>query len=157
MGPCGLGNGPGGPGYGQRYGQGYGQAYGANNDAFGPRMQAILNLTIEQQEELIALRTEHFKTMNPLWAEMGEIQARERTLLAQEEIDVEAVNQVIEQRTDLSKVIQKKQLQNRMVCRSVLTQEQQVQFDQARMNTRRYSTYTGYGRRGNRPGRGYRW
>ena len=164
MGPCGQALGPGGQGAGQAYGQGYGQraglgygqGYGQTDGAFGPRMQAILDLTVEQQEELSTLRVNHFKIMNTLRAEMGELNARERTLMAQEEIDLNAVNKVIDQQTDLSNKIQKKQLQNRQVCRKVLTKEQQVIFDQQGMYAGRMNARRGYGMRGNGQGRGYR-
>lgn len=166
MGPCGQALGPGGQGagqgygqgYGQRAGQGYGQGYGQTDNAFGLRMQAILDLTEEQQEELSTLRVNHFKVMNPLRAEMGELNARERTLMAQEEIDMKAVHKVIDQKTDLSNSIQKKQLDNRLACRSILTEEQQVIFDQQKMNAGRMSARGGKGMRSGRPGqgRGYR-
>lgn len=152
-----------GYGYGQGYGvaarRGYGRGagfgYGLTDDAFGPRMQALLNLTEEQQELLTALRTEHFKIMNPMRAELGELQARERTLLAQENIDINAVHKVIDQQTDLSNTIQKMRLENRLACRKVLTEEQQVIFDQQRMNFRRAYASGGRGMMAGRGGRGY--
>lgn len=166
MGPCGQALGPGGQGYGQGAGQGYGQGYGRGtgqgygqtDQAFGLRMQTILDLTEEQQEQLSALRVEHFKMMKPLRAEVGELNARERTLMAQEDIDIKAVHKVIDQKTDLSNTIQKKQLDNRLACRSVLTEEQQVIFDQQKMNAGRMSARGGKGMRSGQPGqgRGYR-
>lgn len=173
MGPCGQGQGPGGAvagqgygqgyggtvagqGYGQGYGRGAGLGYGQTDNAFGPRMQAILNLTEAQQEELSALRVKHFKVMNPLRAEMGELNARERTLMAQEEIDIKALHKVIDQQTDLSNTIQKKQLDNRIACRNILTEEQQVIFDQQRMYAGRMSARGDKGMYARHSGRGYR-
>jgi len=172
LGPCGQALGPGGQGYGQGYGraagqgygraagQGYGQTagqgYGQTDGSFGPRMLAILDLTEEQQVQLSALRTDHIKTMKPLRAEMAELQARERTLLAQEEIDVKAVHKVIDQQTDLSNIFQKMQLENRLTCRNILTEEQQVIFDQQRMNKGRTFARGGWGMQSGRGGRGYR-
>ena len=181
MGPCGQGNGPGGPvygqaagqgygqgygqsagqGYGQGYGQGAGQGYGLTDDSFSPRMQAILDLSVEQQEQLSALRLEHLKTMKPLRAEMLVFNAREFSLMSQEVIDQQAVNKVIDQQTDLSNKIQKTQLNNHLTCKQVLTEEQQIIFDQrrmnaGRMNAGRMSANRGYGMHSNRQGRGYR-
>lgn len=156
MGPCGQGYGQ----YGQ-YGRGTGgqvagQGYGQTDNAFGPRIQAILDLTEEQQEQLSALRVEHIKIMKPLRAEMGELNARERTLMAQDEIDMKAVHKVIDQKTDLSNTIQKKQLDNRLACRNLLTEEQQVIMDQQRMHAGRMSACGGKRMRSGHPGRGFR-
>ena len=123
-----------------------------------------MDLSDEQQEQLSALRLEHLKTMKPLRAEMVEFNAREFSLMSQEVIDQQAVNKVIDQRTDLSNKIQKIQLNNRLTCRQVLTEEQQIIFDQRRMNAGRMSSNRGYGMnanrgsgmRSNRQGRGYR-
>ncbi len=82
--------------------------------------------------------------------------AREFSLMSQEVIDQQAVNKVIDQRTDLSNKIQKTQLNNRLTCRQVLTEEQQIIFDQRRMNAGKMSANRGNGMRSNRQGRGYR-
>ncbi len=110
-------------------------------------MTAILDLSEEQQEQLSTLRVKHYKTMKPLKAEMVELKARERTLMSQEVIDVKAVNMVIDQRTELSNKTQKKQLENRLACREVLTEKQRMKLDHARRTAGNKGAHRGNGKR----------
>jgi len=143
MGPCGQGGGPGGPIYGQGYGQSFGQAGGG----FGTALKARLDLTEAQQEQLSALRLDHYKSMKPLRSEMAELNARKQTLLSQEEVELKAVNRVIDQQSDLSNKIQKKQVANWLVCREILTDEQQMILDQGRRASGNLKANRPYGKR----------
>jgi len=142
LGPCGQGQVPdgarSGEGYGQGYRQGPGQGFrqgpGMAMGNIGPQMGAILDLTEEQQDQLNALRVQHYKEMKPLKAELAELNARKRTLMSQEEVDMKAIDKLIDQQTDLMNTIQKKQVKNRLACREVFTDEQLMKLDQRKMH-----------------------
>jgi len=112
-----------------------------------------LDLTEVQKEELSALRTEQYKSMKPLRAKMNEIRARERTLLAEETVDLKALDKVIDQQTELMNKIRKEQVRHRLAMKDVLTEEQLMQLEQRR----RHAGQMDQGRkgRGDRSGSGY--
>ena len=153
----GKGMGPGGQsGQGsQAYGQG-GQGYGPCGQAYGPgngqHMQNFLNLSDEQKEELKILRVKHYKEMKPIRAEMGELQARQLTLMSQEEVDVKSVNILIDQKTSLMNVMQKKKVNHQLAFREILTDEQIMMLDQKRMLAGKRKA--GRGQKMNHSGRG---
>jgi Spy/CpxP family protein refolding chaperone len=80
---------------------------------------ARLDLTETQKKELEALRTEQYLTMKPLRAKMGEIRAKERTLLAEETVDLKAVDKVIDQQTELMNKIRKEQIRHRLAMKEI--------------------------------------
>lgn len=134
MGPCGQGDGPGfHQGNRQGAGQGAGQAYRQRGEAFGPRQQAILDLSEDQKEQLSTLKVQQYKTLKPMKAEMGELKARERTLMSQEEVDVKAINKLIDQQTDLMSKMRKSQVTQKLAFREILTDEQLMKLDQKKM------------------------
>ncbi len=129
-GPCGQGD---GPGLHQGNRPGEGEAYKQRAEAFGPHKQAILDLTEDQKAQLSSLRVQQYKTMKPMRAEMGELKARERTLMSQEEVDVKALYKVIDQQTELINKIRKEQLTQKLAFREILTDEQLMKLDQKQM------------------------
>lgn len=134
MGPCGQGDGPGfRQGNRQGAGQGAGQAYRQRGEAFGPRQQAILDLSEDQKEQLSTLKVQQYKTLKPMKAEMGELKARERTLMSQEEVDVKALNKLIDQQSDLMSKMRKSQVTQKLAFREILTDEQLMKLDQKKM------------------------
>ena len=134
----GKGNGPQGNGNGQGYhqsqgyhqGQGYRQGQGYHQGQGKARAFASLDLTEEQQEQMAALRLEHYKGMKPLKNQMNELKARKQTLMSEEEADLKAIHKVIDQQTDLSNKIQKLSAEHRLAARAVLTDKQVMKFDQ---------------------------
>ena len=133
---------------GQAYGQG-GQAYGQRH---GQHVQNLLNLDDEQKEALKTLRLKHYKEMKPIKAEIGELQARQLTLMSQEEVDVKSVNKLIDEKTSLMNVMQKKKVNHQLAFREVLTDEQIMKLDQKRKLTGKRKA--GRGQKMNHPGRG---
>lgn len=99
-----------------------------------------LELTGEQQQQMTALRTEHYKTMKPLQNKMTELKARERTLLSEEPVDMKAVHKVIDEQTTLMNQIRKLQAEHQVASRSILTDEQLMKMDQRRNYTRQQRT-----------------
>jgi Spy/CpxP family protein refolding chaperone len=123
----------------------------------GREMQRMrLDLSDEQQEQLTALRTEHYKAVTPLRNKMAELKARERTLLSEENVDMEAVNKNIDEQTAVENSLKKLQAEHQVAVKKVLTDEQIMQLQQRR----HFANRDGYNRYGNRrgpgTGRGYR-
>jgi len=134
LGPCGAGE-----GYGQRF--------------------ASLDLTEEQQEELTTLRTEHYKEITPLRNKMAELRARERTLLSEEKVDMKAVENTIDEQTDLMNSMKKLQINHQLEVKSILSDEQMMKLQMRRQSSQRDGFYGKNSRRGNRGagmGQGYR-
>ena len=92
--------------------------------------QYFLDLSEEQQEEMITLRTENYKTLKPLQNKMAELKARERTLLSEEDVDMKAVNKGIDEQTDLMNKIRKLQVEHKVNVKSILTDEQIMKMGQ---------------------------
>jgi Spy/CpxP family protein refolding chaperone len=149
LGPCGQGYGPRVAGNGPDLEQEYG-----NRPGPGRRAAERLNLTEEQREEMNALRAEHYKTMKPLRAQMAEFKARERTIMSVEDVDMKALNRVIDDQTSLMNKMKKLQAEHRIETRGLLTEEQQMILDQ-RGSFGRVPRWKGAGRiRPGGPGRG---
>ena len=142
---------------GQAYGQG-GQGYGPCGQAYGPGYgqhdQNFLNLSDEQKEELKTLRVKLYKEMKPIRAEMGELGARQNTLMSQEEVDVKSVNKLIDEKTSLTNEMQKKKVNHQLAFRKILTDEQQMMLDQKRIRTGKRKA--GRGHKMNSSGQGRR-
>lgn len=155
---------------------GRGQGPNATGDgpAFGMRYN--LDLTEEQQSEITALRTEHFKAITPLRNKMAELKARERTLLSEENVDMKAVNKTIDEQTELASSIRKLQVKQQLAIKGLLSDEQLMKMQERRQfaqrngfhgkggqryghrDGQRYEQRDGqrYDRRGSGVGRGYR-
>lgn len=120
--------------------------------------QHRLDLTDEQQEELSTLRTEHYKEIEPLKNRMAELRARERTLLSEEEVDIQAVEKNIDEQTDVTNKLKKLQTRHQLNVKNILTDEQVMKMQQGRRFSHRDGSYgRGYGRgdRSARMHRGY--
>lgn len=121
----GMGDGPRGMGNGPR------------GTEFGPRQERMaqhlsLNLSEEQQAEMQSLRSDHYKVMKPLKNKNIELKARERTLLSEENVNMKAVNKVIDEQTDLMNKIRKLQVEHKVNAKSILTDEQIMKLEQRR-------------------------
>jgi Spy/CpxP family protein refolding chaperone len=119
---------------------------------------ATLDLTEAQSEEITSLRTEHYKLMKPLRAQMAEIKAKERTLLSGESVDLKAVDKAIDQQTDLMNQMRKLQTKHQVAVKNVLSDEQVMKLELRQ----RHSARMGHGRmdhgrmgRGDGYGNGY--
>ena len=126
---------------GERQWQGQGQGQDRFGQAFGPGHQRIaqhmlLDLSEDQMEEMKVLRSDHYKIMKPLRNKNIELKAKERTLLSEENVKMKAVNQVIDEQTDLINKIRKLQVEHQLQVKSILTDEQVMRFEQRRKFTR---------------------
>jgi len=142
-----------------------GQGFGAGDGHNGMYRHASLDLTEEQQTEITTLRTAHYKTITPLKNKMVELKARERTLLSEESVDMQAVNKTIDEQTDLTNKMRKLQVEQQVTVKSLLTDEQVMKLQQRKQFARRDGKYGKSGHRGNGAngnagskgmGRGYR-
>ena len=86
----------------------------------------ILDLTEEQQTQIKDLRLAHIKGVKPLQDQMVENMAHNRTLMNAENPDMKAINNNIDERTELQNKLAKLNADFRVKFRSVLTEEQQL-------------------------------
>ena len=141
---------------------GRGQGQGAGDGHKGMNRHASLDLTEEQQTEITTLRTAHYKAITPLKNKMIELKAKERTLLSEESVDMKAVNNTIDEQTDLTNSIRKLQVEHQLTVKSILTDEQVMKLQQRRQFASRDGKHGKSGHRGARGigatgmGRGYR-
>ena len=105
---------------------------GGNGPGAAQRPFAALDLSEEQQEQLRALRLEHYKEMKPLRNQMEELKLKKRNLISQDQADLKAINKIIDEQTALSNKMQKVSVENRLETRKVLTEEQRMLLDQRR-------------------------
>jgi Spy/CpxP family protein refolding chaperone len=142
-------------GYGRQRGYGDFQGYGPGRMA----LWSQLDLTDQQQDALKSLRLEHYKEIKPLRSKMIELKAKEQALLAEDEVDMKAVNSVIDEQSDLSNQIRKLRVEHQVQVRNILTEEQKMILDQSRAyrnfgRGRGFDCPYGYQRWGD--GKGYR-
>ena len=114
----------------------------------GGSRYASLDLTEEQQAEITTLRTTHYKEITPLKNKMAELKARERTLLSEESVDMNAVNKTIDEQTDLTNSMRKIQVEHQVAVKSLLTDEQQMKLQKRRQFARGKAYHGRSGHRG---------
>lgn len=130
---------------------GRGQGNPGGGEGYG-RSFANLELTEEQQEEITTLRTKHYKAITPLKNKMGELKARQRTLLSEETVDMKAINKTIDEQTDLTNSIRKIQVEHQVAVKGLLNDEQVMKLQQRRQFARGHAFH---GRNGQRGARGF--
>lgn len=134
-----------GRGYGPGQGRGLAQGQGQGIHAF--QCQNIPDLTEEQQAELKTLRDKHFKEMKDFRNQMGEIRAKQTTVMSQNPIDEKAAAKLIDQKTELMNKQMKAQVSHRAAVKKVLTEEQVLAFEQ-RQGPKHFGAMQGKGRQG---------
>ena len=90
----------------------------------------IDNLTSEQEAQIQALHTAQLEQRLKFRNQMDELRARKRTLMAEKNPDMGAVNSVIDQMTALRGEMARQAVAHRQEIRNLLTDEQRVQFDE---------------------------
>ncbi len=95
----------------------------------GPRGPNIPNLTEEQKEQMHAFKIAFEKEALPLKNQVGEKEARLRTLTTAESYDERAVNKVIEEIGELKTEVMKLKVAQGQQVKSILTEEQIVAFN----------------------------
>lgn len=95
-----------------------------------PRHKSMIpDLTDEQKEQMENLHVGHLKAVQPLQNEIGEKQARLRTLQTADKVNISEINKVIEDIGQLRIKIMKSKAAHHQEIRSLLTDEQRVFFD----------------------------
>jgi Spy/CpxP family protein refolding chaperone len=96
----------------------------------GSRMEMMIpDLTDEQQGKIKGLHLNMMKESLPIRNQLGENQAKMKTLQTAENPDMKAIDKLIDESTGLQAVLQKKAAANHQEVRSLLTEEQRVIFD----------------------------
>lgn len=111
----------------------------------GPR---IPNLSEEQKEQLKAFKVELEKNALPLKNQLGEKEARLKTLTTSESYDETAVNSVIEEIGDIKTEMMKLKVAQGEKIKSILTEEQLVAFNNQIAKGPKKNMRRGLGRHG---------
>lgn len=128
-------------------GQGAGPAWD-DEDRPASRIEFILDdLTEDQKTELEALRLEHYKEMKDFRNQMGEIRAKQRTIMSEYNVDTKAAESLIDQKTALMNKQMKARIAHQADVKKVLTEEQFLKLEQARQK-RQFAHRGGNGFRG---------
>ena len=88
-----------------------------------------LNLTDAQKEAMKQSRLATQKQLQPLHNELGELKARQKTLITAEAPDTDAINKNIEKLGALEVEMAKIQAKQHLEMRAQLTDEQRLKFD----------------------------
>ncbi len=118
----GRGHGP-GRGYGDGTGRGYGNGPGPMN-----RMESILDLSDEQEQQIEKLHLDFQKETLPARNKIREKNAQLNTQIT-EGVNQSKINPLIEEIGDLRTEIQKSRMNTHLKVRGLLTDEQKVKFD----------------------------
>ena len=92
-------------------------------------MPMISDLTDMQREQIDKLRTEHLKVMLPLKNQVTEKEAKLQTLSTAENIDMKAINKLIEEIGQVKIKMMKEQAVQHQKIRKLLTESQRLVFD----------------------------
>ena len=95
----------------------------------GPRKPHIPNLTEEQKEQLHGFRVEMDKKVLPLQNEIGEKEARLKTLTTSESYNASEVEDLIEELGEVKTELEKLKVGQTQKIKSILTEEQLVAFN----------------------------
>lgn len=141
-----------------RHGRGFGAGQGwEDKDYCRPAIENVLSdLTEDQKDQLETLRLEHFKEMKDFRNQMGELRAKQKTIVSAYKVDQSAAEKLIDEKTALMNKQMKKRLAHQVAIKEVLTEEQVIQLEQVRKH-RQYAgkSRQGFNARGNfRPHQG---
>lgn len=89
----------------------------------------IPDITDSQKEEMKSLHVDHMKMIQSLQNEIGEKQARLRTLQTADKVNMSEINRVIEDIGQIRTEMMKLKAAQYQEIRSLLTDEQRVFFD----------------------------
>lgn len=95
------------------------------------RMEMIIpNLTDDQKATLDELRTEHFKEMKQFRLDMNVISAKQKSVMAEDNIDQKAADQLINEKTALINKQMKSKVAHIAAVKEVLNDEQLMALEQ---------------------------
>ncbi len=107
-----------------------GPAANQSGDQFCRMEKVIPDLTDEQAEQLKALRMEQWKETRDFRNQMGELNAKQKTLMSADQIDQKAVDKIIDQKTALMNTHMKKNIEHKAAVNKVLTEDQRMALAQ---------------------------
>lgn len=93
------------------------------------KMAAYLELNDEQKTKIEAMRLDQQKKMLPLKNELGEKEARMKTLSTAEVADMKAINSLIDEMAVIKTKMSKEGAAHHQEIRKILTAEQRIKFD----------------------------
>ena len=91
--------------------------------------QEIPNLNDEQKTKIKDLRLAHYKEVQPLHNQMGELKAKQKTLSTAEKSDLKLINANIDEITKVQNLLMKSGAQLSQQIRALLNDEQRIAFD----------------------------
>ncbi len=109
---------------------------GPNVNPGGQPYYCIPNLTEQQSQQIEKLRVEHLKKMNTIRAEMEKLRAEKHALMIAEKPDQKVIDAIIDKMAAQRATMQKEQARHHLAVRALLTDEQNVYFDQKTFNKR---------------------
>ncbi len=112
-----------------------------------------LNLTDEQKAQVKKIREDGYKVSKPLHDELRELKARQQTLITANNPDMNTINSNIDKMSVLQNRLAKIRTQHRQEIRSLLTNEQRMQFD--RQKQQRMKRHLGKKKMMRNPGKGH--
>lgn len=117
--------------------------------------ERIPDLTEDQEQKIEALRVVHLKEMTSFRNQMDELRAKKRTLITSDNSNMNEINSVIDQMTDVHNKMMKASAIHRQDVRNLLTDDQKVYFDAMPRHGRGHGRGMGRAGRGNRNFDGY--
>ncbi len=106
------------------------RAFRSEHPANQPNRFCLLdNLTDEQQEQMAAERVKFQKEIQQERNQLGELQAKKRTIETTDPIDAKALDNVMVEINRVHSTIQKKRTRHQQTVKSFLTDDQVVAFD----------------------------
>jgi Spy/CpxP family protein refolding chaperone len=127
--PAGRGYGP-----GQGWSQGPGQGWNQGNRPGAGIENIISDLTEDQKAALQQLRTEHYAKMKDHRNQMGELAAKQRTIMSDYNIDQKAAQKLIDQKTELINKQMKERVAHKAAVNKLLTEDQVLQLERCTGN-----------------------
>ena len=111
---------------------------GQRMDNNGPRFEKMYNnlpnITDQQKTQLAELRTSQMQKMLDFKNQIGELQAKQKTLMSAKNADMGAINANIDAISQLKTQMMKERATHIQKVRSILTDEQRVIFDSHKGN-----------------------
>jgi len=92
------------------------------------------NFTEEQKAKMKEIRIASYKEIKPLKNQLGELEAKQQTLVTADKPDINAINANIDEITKIQNKIMKIKALHHQQVRALLTDEQKIWFDSHKMS-----------------------
>jgi len=104
----------------------------------------IPNLTDEQNAKIKDLHLSHYKETLPLRNQLGELKAKQHTLVTADKPDMKAIDSNIDEITKLMNQLMKSRAAYHQQIRALLTDEQKIWFDTHPMHRKQHQQMMGH-------------